>query len=61
MPSRSARSPGLFVADIKYLLVVATPVEIILLGLAPGPGRNQLQIYPVRRRTPPSVSGKCYR
>ena len=53
--------PGLFNSDIQHLLVVATPVEITLLGLAPGPARGTLHIYPVRlaRRPPPrrSVGG----
>lgn len=40
--------PGVFIDDIKYLLVLATPIEIILLGVALAPGgRGDLALIPV--------------
>lgn len=39
--------PGVFIDDIKHLLVVATPIEIILLGVAVSPnGRGDLTLIP---------------
>ena len=39
--------PGTFIADVKYLLVIATPIEIVLLGVGFAPGRGGLTLYPV--------------
>ena len=46
--------PGIFIESIAHLLVVATPVEIILLGVCTSGGFDELTLQPLPLYTIPS-------